>query len=70
MLDYQLDTSTIRWMEEMMGGMLTRLWKTLLSRSKADWFNVYLIILILVSNLEIIRDSQLEYIDAHGYEVR
>ena len=69
MLDYQLDTSTIRWMEEIMGNMLTKLWRTLLSRSSADWFNIYLVISILISNLEITRNMQRGYIAEHGNEV-
>ena len=69
MLDYQLDTSTIEWMTVLMKRTLTQLWKTLLSKSKKDWFNIYLIISLLVSNLEMIRKVQVDFIGEHD-EVR
>ena len=69
MLDYQLDTSTIEWMSEIMRRMLKQLWKTLLSKSKKDWFNIYLIISLLVSNLEMIQKVQVDFIGEHGNEV-
>ena len=69
MLDYQLDTSTIEWMKELMRKTLTQLWKTILSKSQKDWLNIFLIISLLVSNLEMIRSVQVDFIGEHGNEV-
>jgi hypothetical protein len=66
MLDYQLDTTMIRWMEAGMKQMLKQLWKVLLKRDKKDWFGVYLSIFILVHNLEVVYEIQIDYIRLYG----
>lgn len=69
MLDYQLDTIAIRWMENTMIEMLKRLWKTLLGHRRSSWFDVFLVIFILLNNLEYVYEAQLQYIQEHGAEV-
>ncbi|KAF8251568.1 hypothetical protein K440DRAFT_658658 [Wilcoxina mikolae CBS 423.85] len=66
MLDYQLDTTAIRWMEKTMATMLKKLWKTLISHESNSWFDVFLVIFILLNNLEYVYGAQLQYIQQHG----
>ncbi|PVH98876.1 hypothetical protein DM02DRAFT_656926 [Periconia macrospinosa] len=65
MLDYQLDTIMIQWMESGMKQMLKQLWSILLKRHKKDWFEVYLSIFILIHNLEVVFECQKVYIQLH-----
>ena len=69
MLDYQLDTSAMEWMESLMKPMLKSLWKILLARSKKEWFNVFLAFFILLDSLEIVYGAQTKYIKEHGSTV-
>ena len=66
MLDYQIDTMTIRWMQELTKGMLKDLWKVLLRRNPGDWFHVFLTIFILLNTAEIAYKAQLDYVRDHG----
>ncbi|KAA8899946.1 hypothetical protein FN846DRAFT_1023166 [Sphaerosporella brunnea] len=68
MLDYQLDTLAIQRMEKTMNEMLKKLWKTLQAHSKSSWFDVFLVIFILVNNLEYVYEAQLQYVQEHGSE--
>lgn len=70
MLDYQLDTIMIKWMEKNMKLMLKQLWNLLLRREKKDWFEVFLTLFILIHNLEVVYESQVDYINQHGSTVR
>ncbi|KAF8545247.1 hypothetical protein BDD12DRAFT_161379 [Trichophaea hybrida] len=70
MLDYQLDTIAIRWMEKTMATMLKKLWKTLISHDSNSWFDVFLVIFILLNNLEYVYGAQLQYIQEHGAQIR
>lgn len=66
MLDYQIDTMTIRWMQELTKDMLKDLWKMLLRRTPSDWFHVFLTIFILLNTAEIAYEAQLDYVREHG----
>lgn len=66
MLDYQLDTTVIGWMELSMKKMLKQLWKVLLKRDKNDWFEVYITVFILIHNFEVVYENQVDYIQIHG----
>ena len=69
MLDYQLDTSAMEWMENMMKPMLKLLWKILLARSKKEWFNIFLTFFILLDSLETVYGAQVRYVKEHGNAV-
>jgi hypothetical protein len=69
MLDYQLDTLAIQRMEKTMNDMLKKLWKTLQAHSRNSWFDVFLVIFILVNNLECVYEAQLQYVQEHGSDV-
>ncbi|KAI5843213.1 hypothetical protein BZA05DRAFT_187872 [Tricharina praecox] len=66
MLDYQLDTVAIKWMRETMKNMLKELWEVLKCHSAESWFDVFLVIFILLNNLEYVYEAQLEYAQQHG----
>lgn len=67
MLDYQLDTLAIKWMHETMKTMLKELWEVLKCHSAESWFDVFLVIFILLNNLEYVYETQLEYAQQHGF---
>ncbi|KAH0846249.1 hypothetical protein FOPE_11559 [Fonsecaea pedrosoi] len=66
MLDYQIDTCTINWMQEVTKTMLKELWKALLRKNKGDWFLVFLIIFVPLNTAEIAYEAQLLYVLEHG----
>jgi len=66
MLDYQLDTVAIKWMRDTMKNMLKVLWEVLKSHSEGSWFDVFLVMFILLNNLEYVYEAQLEYAQQHG----
>ena len=70
MLDYQLDTTMIRWMELNAKALLKELWKILLKKDKKDWFHVFLAIVILTHNLGVVHQSQVEYANLYENAVR
>jgi len=70
MLDYQLDTAMIQWMELNAKMMLRKLHEVLRKKNKKDWFHVFLTMFILLHNLEVVYQSQEEYANLYGNAVR
>ncbi|KAE8451782.1 hypothetical protein EG329_002622 [Mollisiaceae sp. DMI_Dod_QoI] len=53
-LDYQCDMVGIKWQNDLAEFLIKELWKKLLKRNRDDWFEVFLVVFVLLNNVEFV----------------
>jgi hypothetical protein len=70
-LDYQLDTLVIDYMQTKISALTSGLGKLIFtSKSKTNWYEIFLTIFILLCTLEHVYVSQIRYLRRHIAKVR